>query len=460
MKILSYECHGFAKTDLTFSKVTLQKRNLIVGASGSGKTRFINTIFNVGLMAVGKQILNGYWDITIEQEGKKYRWILEAGQDKEGKNIILKENIFRLGINDHEEEEIVRRKGDTFFFKDNPLPKLSRSETSISILKDEDDIQPLYRGFSLLVRRQFSSDILKRMASFASLPIELWQKIEKERDFHLLFGVDLPLSTKLYVLSQYSKDVYEKICNEFKVTFPFVSDLDILDLQELHSNIHPNIHLEINTSNVKIQSTDMGNIPVFALKENNVDKWIALDQWSSGMQKVLLIITDIFLLPADGGVYLLDEYENSLGVNAIHFLPSFLLDYGGNHQFFRLMFRTSANGIIRCMDFSITNLMDRKACIKWIQEHFHPEGQKCVHCQVGFDQSRWVRKTKRSKLDVRRCKNCQGLYNLYSGTVFEGRHFRPEQTGLFIRGICQSQSTAQLARELGISRTIGHRSSS
>ncbi len=106
------------------------------------------------------------------------------------------------------------------------------------------------------------------------------------------------------------------------------------------------------------------------------------------------------------------------------------------------------------MDFSITNLMDRNACIKWIQEHFHPDGQKCLHCQAGFDQSRWFRKTKRSKLDVRRCKNCQGLYNLYSGTVFEGRNFRPEQTVLFIRGICQSQSTAQLARELGISRTM------
>jgi hypothetical protein len=37
--------------------------------------------------------------------------------------------------------------------------------------------------------------------------------------------------------------------------------------------------------------------------------------------------------------------------------------------------------------------------------------------------------------------------------VFEGRYFRPEQVVLFIRGVCQGTSTAQLARELAISRT-------
>lgn len=329
MKILSYECHGFGKTDLTFSKVDLQKRNLIVGASGSGKTRFINTIFNAGSMAVNGPIRSGYWDITIEQDQKRYKWIIEVGQDEEGKNIVLNEQIFRLAQNG-KRKELVQRNGDSFLFNKKPLPKLSRNETSISLLKDEDDVEPLHRGFSLIMRRQFSSDVLEKVSRFASIPIDFLQKIEKEKDLYLLFGASFPLSSKLYVLSEYFKDIYEQICREFKATFPFVSDLAILGLEELHSNIQ----LEINTTAVKIQSSDIGKIPVFALKEKNIDKWIAFDQWSSGMQKVLLIITDILLLPSDGGVYLLDEYENSLGINAIHFLPSFLLDYGGNHQFF------------------------------------------------------------------------------------------------------------------------------
>ncbi len=106
------------------------------------------------------------------------------------------------------------------------------------------------------------------------------------------------------------------------------------------------------------------------------------------------------------------------------------------------------------MDFPITNLMDREACLTWIQAYFHPKGLQCPHCGADFERARWFRQTKHSELDVYRCQVCKGVYNLYSNTVFEGRYFCPEQTVLFIRGVCQGKPTAQLARELCISRTI------
>ena len=105
------------------------------------------------------------------------------------------------------------------------------------------------------------------------------------------------------------------------------------------------------------------------------------------------------------------------------------------------------------MDFPIKELMDREACLQWIEAYFHPEGLKCPHCEAKLEQAYWFRKTIRSDLDVYRCQVCKGIYNLYSNTVFEGRHFTPEQTVLFIRGVCQKKPTAQLARELSLSRT-------
>ena len=36
---------------------------------------------------------------------------------------------------------------------------------------------------------------------------------------------------------------------------------------------------------------------------------------------------------AKGSVYLIDEYENSLGVNAVNFLPGFLSEFGEDAQF-------------------------------------------------------------------------------------------------------------------------------
>jgi len=110
-------------------------------------------------------------------------------------------------------------------------------------------------------------------------------------------------------------------------------------------------------------------------------------------------------------------------------------------------------GKIWSMDFPIVELMDRQACLQWLEDHFHPSGLKCPHCQAGLEQALLFRKTKRSDLDVYRCKICRGIYNLYSGTVFEGRYFTPEQTVLFIREVVQGKSSSELARELKISRT-------
>src|SRR6266513_5031058 len=73
-------------------------------------------------------------------------------------------------------------------------------------------------------------------------------------------------------------------------------------------------------------------VPVFTIRETKVAAPIPYQQISSGMQKVLLIVTDIVMLPP-GSVYLIDEYENSLGINAINFLPSFLVEQGGANQF-------------------------------------------------------------------------------------------------------------------------------
>jgi hypothetical protein len=50
------------------------------------------------------------------------------------------------------------------------------------------------------------------------------------------------------------------------------------------------------------------------------------------MVKVLLIITDV-VTESPQTLYMIDEYENSLGVNAIDFLPAFLADCGGDRQF-------------------------------------------------------------------------------------------------------------------------------
>jgi len=61
-----------------------------------------------------------------------------------------------------------------------------------------------------------------------------------------------------------------------------------------------------------------------------------------------------------------------------------------------------------------------------------------------------------SRLTVYRCLECEGIYNLYSGTVFEKKHLIPSEAVLVLRDVAKGESSMSLAEELGLSRTTVH----
>jgi transposase-like protein len=108
------------------------------------------------------------------------------------------------------------------------------------------------------------------------------------------------------------------------------------------------------------------------------------------------------------------------------------------------------------MDFPIADLLDDDRSRTWILRHFHPDGLRCPRCRAARNEAYRFRETGRSRLQVWRCKECAQTYTLYSGTVFAGRHLPPPTVVLLLRGVVQGTSTAQLARELELSRTTVH----
>lgn len=108
------------------------------------------------------------------------------------------------------------------------------------------------------------------------------------------------------------------------------------------------------------------------------------------------------------------------------------------------------------MDFPVTSLLDDALCLRWLNHHFHPNGMQCPHCGAGVDAARHFRTTKKSRVPVYRCKRCQGVYTLYSGTVFAKTHYRPAQVVLLLRGIFKGESSASLAREVKVARQSAH----
>ena len=78
------------------------------------------------------------------------------------------------------------------------------------------------------------------------------------------------------------------------------------------------------------------------------------------------------------------------------------------------------------MEFPITELLDHESSVEWILKHFHPKGQRCPSCQAGIEQAREFRRTQISGRVVHRCRECDTAYNLYTGTVFQGTHWKPK----------------------------------
>ena len=104
------------------------------------------------------------------------------------------------------------------------------------------------------------------------------------------------------------------------------------------------------------------------------------------------------------------------------------------------------------IDFPITELFDDSLCLLWLERHLHPHGFVCPHC--GSADRRHFRV--QGYYDAYRCRACDGYYTLLSGTAFEGSRQRPATLVLLLRGVTKGESTARLARELGLSRKQLH----
>ena len=84
---------------------------------------------------------------------------------------------------------------------------------------------------------------------------------------------------------------------------------------------------------------------------------------------------------------------------------------------------------------------------------FPSQGCPVFALLAGWANAFEFRRTRKSQLRVYRCRACRGIYNLYSGTIFEARQLRPAQVVLLVRGVLKGESAATLALELAMSRT-------
>ena len=104
------------------------------------------------------------------------------------------------------------------------------------------------------------------------------------------------------------------------------------------------------------------------------------------------------------------------------------------------------------MDFPILDLMDEAACYHRLLGLLHPDGLTCPGCGGGRDRYTVHRRSERSPVVAYRCEGCRRVFNLFTGTPWQGTHRTPAEVLLVLRGFAQGVPTARLARELKASR--------
>jgi len=316
MRINSVQYHD-KKQEWKYSPIHFFNMTLLVGISGVGKTQILKSLISLKDIAKGKSQDGVAWEISFSNEGAEYLW--------EGEFELLDKNsFFENIISDDEEDnkpklikeivklngkEIAKRDEKEIFFEGKKMPKLAPEESLISIFKEEENIKKAFEGFKKIIFRDHTQkeEITFRMLDFSKIK-------KKHKTLSDIKESDLDTILKLYCLFESQKKTFNLIKEGFTDVFPQIEDVKIEPIKD--DNV-PSIFSES---------------PIIHIKEKGVNKWIPQNRISSGMLRTFLHISEMYLLN-EGTVILIDEFENSLGVNCINVLTEDLMFENNNLQF-------------------------------------------------------------------------------------------------------------------------------
>lgn len=99
--------------------------------------------------------------------------------------------------------------------------------------------------------------------------------------------------------------------------------------------------------------------------------------------------------------------------------------------------------------FPIQDLMDYNSCYTFLEKLLHPKG---LYSPSGHPLPKDQKPHKYSStgLPYFKCKFSGQVFNLFTGTIFQGTHYDCITLVLMLRGIAQGVSTNQLHEELNI----------
>ncbi len=349
MKIKKLEYYDRAK-GWRLESVEFSDLNLLVGISGAGKTKILEAILNLQKVANGEESLNGVeWKITfLAEENKEYLWegkfenkdepetifIYESGIDDEtGKAEILTERLFLA------ETLLVERERNIIKFQGNTLPKLSAFASVIEIFKSEDIVMGAWDSFQKI---NFSVENIASKNQIYPVPFSLLLSKYPAKEDIVKSG--LREQIKLALVYKNVPDLFKEIMDKFIQVFPTIDNIKI----ERSSGDFP-----ANLPN------SISEFPFIYIKEKGVEPWISQGDMSSGMYRTLINIAELYLSPK-GSLIIIDEFENSLGINCIDAVTEDIQDLISNERDLQFILTSHHPYIINNIPMDYWKIVSRK----------------------------------------------------------------------------------------------------
>ena len=292
-----------------FEPINFSNLALIVGVSGVGKTQILKGILRLKEIANGASLNGLAWDITFstindveyqwqgEFETKKNPVIIPNQEDEAYHFRIVREHLSRNG------DTIIERNSTEIKFKGNTTPKLSPFQSAVQILNQEEDILPVQQGFNKILYSDNFSVSFNAVFGMPQRVISIFSTSNSSLDS--IKSSNLPILIKIALIARCHPDIFHVIKRKFIDIFPQIEDIKVEAVENDDNPLFPNFPIQ--------------------LKEKSVNDWILQNNISSGMLKTLILISELYLSP-EGTVILIDEFENSLGINCIDVVTDLLTE--------------------------------------------------------------------------------------------------------------------------------------
>lgn len=305
---------GSADEPILFDRLTL-----LVGASGVGKTKTLMAIMLLRTIPVGGSWAGIEWDLTFSLEsGVLCRWQGKFSASDYVPTFVLTQmappDIPEINI-EYEKlwvdgDLVAHTEDQETKFRGEIVKYITLTKSILYLLREDDDIKNIFISFRDIEIFHNADSPNNRVLSKAK---GIESRLDKYKDIHILRESGEHITVKIFIAMVNNLPVFNRIKETFLNIFPFLDDMTVKRMEEA-SSIYP-------------------EPPFFVyIKEKYIDFWIDEVNISSGIYKTLMYIATLYLCP-DNSLVLIDEFENSLGINCIDEVTSSILSQNRNLQF-------------------------------------------------------------------------------------------------------------------------------